>query len=111
MKSKAKRTMMQMGFSVSNCGFGYIVDALVMIHEEPDVKFGYMYEVIARRHKKHKSSVERAIRYEIENYYSTYKVHPVLDATNTKTGRYPVKEFLKRLYLIIYKPELAKEEE
>ena len=101
MKSKAKRTLMQMGFSISNNGFTYIVDALEMIRKEPDIKFVAVYETISRKNKKAVRTVERAINWEIQNYYATCKVHPLLNATNTKTGQFPTKEFLMRLYLIV----------
>ena len=106
------RELMKMGFSVSNKGFEYMVDAIEMIHEEDgDVKFTVLYAQIARKHKKDQRAVERCIRWEVESYYKACESHPYLKADNTKSGMYPSKEVLARLYLIFYKPELLCEGE
>ena len=66
MKNKAINALIEMGANMSDNGFAYIVDAMVLFEDE-EIRTGsvmHLYERIADMHNKTSMAVERCIRNE-----------------------------------------------
>lgn len=103
-RNDVERKMMNMGFSVGNKGFGYIADMLEIIEADGGCveKITDAYFIVGEKRKNTWNSVERCIRHEIECYYKRAKVPRILENRWSKRKRFSNKEFLARLYRIIY---------
>lgn len=104
-RKDVERKMMDMGFSVGNKGFGYIADTLEAIAADGGraEKITVTYEIIAKKKETTYQRFERAIRHEIERYYKKEKIHPMLDNKSRENHKFTCKNFLVRLYRIIYR--------
>ncbi|MGN0133789.1 MAG: sporulation initiation factor Spo0A C-terminal domain-containing protein [Anaerotignum sp.] len=60
------------------------------------------YAIVGKKNKQKWERVERCIRHEIECYYNRAKVPPILENRWSKRKRFSNKEFLARLYRMIY---------
>lgn len=103
-RNDVERKMMDMGFYVGNKGFGYIADMLEIIEADGGCleKITVAYAIVGKKRKHKWTGVERCIRHEIECYYNRAKVHPILENRWSIKKRFSNKEFLTRLYRIIY---------
>ncbi len=63
MKRLIEDTLIKCGMPVGLCGFQYIVEAVHILKEEPNIKICYMYEVVAKIMYTTASRVERGIRH------------------------------------------------
>ena len=106
-RKEIEKKMMDMGFAVANRGFGYIADVLESIHQDGGVvlKMTATYAEIGKKNGVSKCAAERCIRHEIGCYYNQQNIHPMLKAKGCIGGRYPNREFLARLYQVIYDEE------
>ena len=63
MKQKIEDILFKIGVSSAAKGFQYIVDAIVMLNENPGIGMTEMYRLIGENHGTTQIAVERAIRY------------------------------------------------
>lgn len=103
-RKDVERKMIDMGFYVGNKGFGYIEDVLEIIEADGGYveKITDTYAIVGKKNKQKWERVERCIRHEIDCYYNHAKVHPILENSCSIRHRFTNKEFLARLYRIIY---------
>ena len=106
-RKEVRDKMMDMGFYASNKGFKYIVEALEAIDKEgiDEIKITVVEAEIAKRNGTTVSAVERAIRHAINRYYERSVMPPHIFTDGVTGTRLPLKEFLYRLYLMIYDKE------
>lgn len=63
MKRLIEDTLIKCGMPAGNCGFGYIVDAVLILAKEPRIKITAMYEAVASRNYTTATRAERGIRH------------------------------------------------
>lgn len=103
-RKEIEQKLMEMNFPAANKGFHYIAEALECIYQDNGqiIKLTATYAEIAKRQQVTPSSVERCIRHEISCYYNQRNIHPMLENTDGKFIKRTNREFLARLYRIIY---------
>lgn len=80
-KEKVEEVLLKMGMPTNVKGFGYIVDSILIMGEESNLKITYLYFKVAKLNNTTGQRVERAIRhafeivrgcrgdYDVVNYY------------------------------------------
>ena len=64
-RTHIENILLQMGVPASIGGFRYIIDAMFFLEQEgtEDLKYTYLYHLIAKKHNSTVARVERAIRH------------------------------------------------
>lgn len=99
-KQKIEDTLLRGGFSPALMGFGYIVTAVLLVLEQPDLMQNItkgLYPAVAQRHHTTASRVERAIRHGIEQALSRRfdDIQKILILnTDADKGKYTNSEFI-----------------
>ena len=64
-RTHIENILLQMGVPASISGFRYIIDAMFLLEQEgtEDLKYTYLYHLIAKKHNSTIARVERAIRH------------------------------------------------
>lgn len=86
LKDKVVDLLIGFGITPSLKGFYYILDAVEVFIDNPNIKFMDMYEVIANRHSTVKSRVERCIRHAFSKISEYDKVNYFGDAAYSSTS-------------------------
>jgi hypothetical protein len=65
-REKIENVLIIMGMPVNIKGFAYIVECILFLEQEPDVKITYLYYKVSQKYETTASRVERAIRHAFE---------------------------------------------
>lgn len=86
LKDKVVDLLIGFGITPSLKGFYYILDAVEVFIDNPNIKFMDMYEVIAIRHNTEARRVERSIRHAFSKISEYDKVYYFGDVKYSNTG-------------------------
>lgn len=102
-------TLLKLGFSPKNKGFPYIVEAVMIIEDDPDAAYNtvkQIYTPIAEKHGANYPSVERCIRKSVENamVFGYEKIPDFLHCQPTAaSGSYKNADFLAALHIALHR--------
>lgn len=102
--TKCEKYLMNLGAPMSAKGFGYIVEAVDLIHKEPDLINKITRELLPRIADAYGTTwiaVERNIRKAIMDVYDRNANVPAMFVPDPQKGKLTNKEFLARLARVV----------